>query len=71
MIKNPLPFTHTHTHTHTVTRLVVLHFWAPWSQPCQHMNDVLEELAKEHTTVKFVKVIPVAIVVVCLTGLQD
>lgn len=36
--------------------LVVVHFWAPWSQPCQQMNEVLEELAKEHENVKFVKV---------------
>ena len=36
--------------------LVVVHFWAPWSQPCQQMNEALEELAKEHENVKFVKV---------------
>ena len=37
-------------------RLVVVHFWAPWSQPCRQMNDVMAELAKEHTAVKFLKV---------------
>lgn len=36
--------------------LVVVHFWAPWSQPCRQMNDVMIELAVEHTAVRFLKV---------------
>ena len=37
-------------------RLVVVHFWAPWSQPCKQMNDVMAELAEEHPSVRFIKV---------------
>ena len=40
----------------SLSRLVVVHFWAPWSQPCKQMNDVMAELAEEHATVKFIKV---------------
>ena len=36
--------------------LVVVHFWAPWSQPCKQMNDVMSELAGEHPGVRFIKV---------------
>ena len=37
-------------------RLVVIHFWASWSEPCQQMQDVMLDLAKEHKKVKFYKV---------------
>ena len=37
-------------------RLVVVHFWAPWSQPCKQMNDAMVELAEEHPGVRFIKV---------------
>ena len=36
--------------------LVVVHFWAPWSQPCKQMNEAMEDLAKEYVKVKFFKV---------------
>jgi Grx4 family monothiol glutaredoxin len=36
--------------------LVVVHFWAPWSQPCKQMNDVMVELAEEHPGVRFIRV---------------
>ncbi|CAI8057784.1 Glutaredoxin-3 [Geodia barretti] len=39
-----------------VRRLVVVHFWAPWSQPCKQMNDVMVELAEEHPGVRFIRV---------------
>ncbi|XP_072485187.1 glutaredoxin-3 isoform X3 [Notamacropus eugenii] len=35
--------------------LIVIHFWAPWAPQCTQMNDVMEELAKEHPQVAFVK----------------
>ncbi|XP_038267076.1 glutaredoxin-3 isoform X1 [Dermochelys coriacea] len=35
--------------------LVVVHFWAPWAPQCIQMNDVMAELAKEHSQVTFVK----------------
>ncbi|XP_036591850.1 glutaredoxin-3 [Trichosurus vulpecula] len=35
--------------------LVVIHFWAPWAPQCTQMNNVMEELAKEHPQVAFVK----------------
>ena len=37
-------------------KLTVIHFWAPWSEPSKHMNEVMMELAKEHSKVKFFKV---------------
>ena len=36
--------------------LLVVHFWATWSDPCKQMNDVLIELAGEYENVKFMKV---------------
>ncbi|MBN3299013.1 GLRX3 protein, partial [Amia calva] len=36
--------------------LVVVHFLAPWAPQCTQMNDVMAELAKEHSQVTFVKV---------------
>ncbi|XP_018581988.1 glutaredoxin 3 [Scleropages formosus] len=35
--------------------LTVVHFYAPWAPQCTQMNDVMEELAKEHPQVTFVK----------------
>uniref|UniRef100_A0A0B8RQN9 Glutaredoxin-3 n=1 Tax=Philothamnus irregularis TaxID=1899461 RepID=A0A0B8RQN9_9SAUR len=35
--------------------LVVVHFWAPWAPQCVQMNNVMAELAKEHSRVMFVK----------------
>ncbi|XP_062859718.1 glutaredoxin 3 [Trichomycterus rosablanca] len=35
--------------------LTVVHFHAPWAPQCSQMNDVMEELAKEHKTTMFVK----------------
>ena len=36
--------------------LVVLNFWADWAEPCKQMNDVADELAKEHPNALFVQV---------------
>lgn len=35
---------------------VVLHFWAPWSEPCKHMDIVFGELAKRHPGARFARV---------------
>ncbi|KAG5262339.1 hypothetical protein AALO_G00274110 [Alosa alosa] len=35
--------------------LTVVHFLAPWAPQCTQMNDVLAELAKEHSQTTFVK----------------
>jgi thiol-disulfide isomerase/thioredoxin len=34
----------------------VLFFWASWSAPCKHMQQVLSALAQRHTGVKFLQV---------------
>lgn len=36
--------------------LSVVHFWADWAPACKHMNEVLEELAKQYPYVTFVTV---------------
>lgn len=36
--------------------LTVIHFHAPWSPQCTQMNDVMSELAKDNSHVKFYKV---------------
>ncbi|XP_015775271.1 PREDICTED: glutaredoxin-3-like [Acropora digitifera] len=35
--------------------LTVIHFYAPWSPQCTQMNDVMSELAKDNSHVKFYK----------------
>ncbi|XP_017339852.1 glutaredoxin 3 [Ictalurus punctatus] len=35
--------------------LSVVHFHAPWAPQCSQMNDVMEELAKEHKQTMFIK----------------
>ncbi|XP_043850116.1 LOW QUALITY PROTEIN: glutaredoxin-3-like [Dromiciops gliroides] len=35
--------------------LVVIHFWAPWAPHYAQMNNVMQELAKKHPQVAFVK----------------
>lgn len=40
----------------TSPSLLVVHFWAPWSDPCKQMNDVFVELAAEYENVRFLKV---------------
>lgn len=36
--------------------LTVVHFWAPWAPACAHMNEVIEELAKQYPYVTFLTV---------------
>ena len=40
------------------SKLLVVHFWAPWAPMCQQMNDVMDILAKDSrfTSVGFLKV---------------
>ena len=33
-----------------------MHFWADWSEPCKVLQEVVVDLAKEYTKVKFYKV---------------
>lgn len=39
--------------------LTVVHFHAPWALQCKQMSEVMTELAKENSHVKFVKVSPI------------
>ena len=34
----------------------MIHFWADWSEPCKQMQEAMEDLAREHSNVKFYKV---------------
>nr|QSX72247.1 glutaredoxin 3 [Halichondria panicea] len=36
--------------------LTVVHFWAPWSEPCKQMAEAMEDLAKEYLNSKFIKI---------------
>ncbi|DBB01219.1 hypothetical protein WJX77_007450 [Trebouxia sp. C0004] len=38
------------------TKFAAIHFWAPWCEPCKHMDIVFEELAKEHPVTQFLRV---------------
>jgi len=31
--------------------LVIVHFWAPWSKPCQEMEPILESISRRFTSV--------------------
>lgn len=35
---------------------VAIHFWAPWAEPCKHMDVVFAELAKEYPVTQFLRV---------------
>lgn len=39
-----------------IVRLTVVHFWAPWSDPCKQMNEVMQELSHDQENAKFIKV---------------
>lgn len=34
----------------------VLFFWASWSAPCKHMQQVLQALAKQHAGIAYLQV---------------
>lgn len=36
--------------------LVIVDYWADWCAPCKQMSPILDELARQYTDVKFVKV---------------
>lgn len=36
--------------------LVIVDYWADWCSPCKQMSPIIDELAREYTDVKFVKV---------------
>lgn len=38
------------------TGTVFIDFYATWCRPCKTMNPIIEEIAKEHKEVKFVKI---------------
>ena len=37
-------------------RPVLLDFWADWCMPCKMMSGIIDEIAKEHQEVKFIKI---------------
>lgn len=37
-------------------QLVVVHMFAPWSEPCKHMDSILEELVNIHPNISFVRI---------------
>ncbi|KAL4074738.1 thioredoxin-like protein [Scleroderma yunnanense] len=37
-------------------RVALIYFWAPWAEPCKQMNDVVDELAKKHSTLLVLQV---------------
>ena len=37
-------------------RVILLHFWASWSEPSRQVSDVIIDLADEYTNCKFVEV---------------
>eukprot|EP00271_Cylindrocystis_brebissonii_P007412 TRINITY_DN20928_c0_g1_i1.p1 TRINITY_DN20928_c0_g1~~TRINITY_DN20928_c0_g1_i1.p1 ORF type:complete len:431 (+),score=76.98 TRINITY_DN20928_c0_g1_i1:123-1295(+) len=47
------------THFHSLVdgaSSATVHFWAPWCEPCTHMDAVLSQLATEHPEGKFLRV---------------
>ncbi|KAF9522832.1 glutaredoxin [Crepidotus variabilis] len=39
-----------------LNRVSTIYFWAPWAEPCRQMTEVVDELAKKHAGVLFLRV---------------
>lgn len=37
----------------TTDKCVALLFWAEWHEPCHHLKDMMNEMAKVHSHIKF------------------
>jgi thiol-disulfide isomerase/thioredoxin len=48
--------THPLTHIAICELQVVIHFWAPWCEPCAFLDTVLAQLVAEHPSLHAVRV---------------